>query len=267
MLARIDRFRTSLEESAAERRVPLPFGIGLFCDSLPNVYDLNYLRVDRPATGNEVLAAAEEAMAGFVHRKVELGPDLPAGAGARLAAELARAGWEQTTHLVMAQRRAPDRPLAAATIREVGFAQIEPVRSALILTEPWGSPRLAAELNAARWRIGQAVPLRYFAGFDGERLVAYCELREAGGVAQIEDVNVVPEARGRGHGRALVQFVAAEAARDNDVVFLEALAHDWPRHLYRSLGFDALAERHLLLRRPLAHGPGTVLDRAAGRRG
>jgi len=167
----------------------------------------------------------------------------------------------------MAQRRAPDRPLAAATIREVGFAQIEPVRSALILTEPWGSPRLAAELNAARWRIGQAVPLRYFAGFDGERLVAYCELREAGGVAQIEDVNVVPEARGRGHGRALVQFVAAEAARDNDVVFLEALAHDWPRHLYRSLGFDALAERRLLLRRPLAHGPGTVLDRAAGRRG
>ena len=40
--------------------------------------------------------------------------------------------------------------------------------------------------------------------------------------------------------------------RRNDIVFLEALADDWPRLLYEKVGFDVVASRHLLLRRPHA---------------
>ena len=57
MLARIHAFRRSLEDGAAERRVPLGFGTGLFCDSLPDVYDLNYVRAETRAEAGEIAAA------------------------------------------------------------------------------------------------------------------------------------------------------------------------------------------------------------------
>ena len=227
--------------------MPLRFGTGLFCDSLPDVYDLNYVRAETVAGAGEIAAAVDGAMEAFFHRKVTL-----AEGEAATAAELAAAGWEPTTHLLMVLQREPDRRTSAGSVREVAFAEIEPLRTAVICGEPWGSAHIASSLNEGRKRIARAVPLRYFAVFDGDRVAGYCELREAGGVAQIEDVNTLAVKRGRGLGRALVQAVADEARSSNDIVFLEALADDWPRLLYEKVGFDVVASRHLLLRRPHA---------------
>ena len=247
MRDRIDAFRRQIQDGAAERRLALPFGTGLFCDSLPDVYDLNYVRAETAAAPGEISEEVDRAMEAFFHRKVTFEED-----ESETATELAVAGWEAATHLVMALRREPDRRVPAEAVREVRFAEIEPLRTALISSEPWGSARIAASLNQGRQRIARAVPLRYFGVFDGDQVAGYCELREAGGVAQIEDVNTVPAARGRGLGRALVQAVADEARAGNDIVFLEALADDWPRLLYAKVGFDVVATRHLLLRRPHA---------------
>jgi RimJ/RimL family protein N-acetyltransferase/predicted GNAT family acetyltransferase len=247
MLDRISAFQRSIQDGAAERRVPLRFGTGLFCDSLPDVYDLNYVRAETAAPADEIAAAVDGAMEAFFHRKVTL-----AEGESATAAELAAAGWEPATHLVMVLQREPDRRTAAGSVREVAFAEIEPLRTAMISAEPWGSAHIAASLNQGRKRIAQAVPLRYFGVFEGDRVAGYCELREAGGVAQIEDVNTLAATRGRGLGRALVQAVADEARSGNDIVFLEALADDWPRLLYEKVGFDVVASRHLLLRRPHA---------------
>ena len=247
MLDRIHAFRRAIQDGAAERRVPLRFGTGLFCDSLPDVYDLNYVRVETSAPAAEIASAVELAMEPFFHRKVTLDEGNAPTAGA-----LAEAGWESAAHLVMVLQRPPDRRAPTRAVREVAFAQIEPLRTNLIQSDPWGSAQIAASLNQGRLRIARAVPLRYFGVFDGDRVVGYCELREAGGVAQIEDVNTLPAARGRGLGRALVQAVADDAGARNDIVFLEALADDWPRLLYEKIGFDVVATRHLLLRRPHA---------------
>ena len=247
MLDRISAFQQAIQDGAAERRVPLRFGTGLFCDSLPDVYDLNYVRAETAAPAGEIAAAVDGAMEAFFHRKVTL-----AEGEAATAAELAAAGWEPATHLVMVLQREPDRRAPAGSVREVAFAEIEPLRTALICAEPWGSGHIASSLNEGRKRIARAVPLRYFGVFDGDRVAGYCELREAGGVAQIEDVNTLSVKRGRGLGRALVQAVADEARSSNDIVFLEALADDWPRLLYEKVGFDVVASRHLLLRRPHA---------------
>ena len=57
------------------------------------------------------------------------------------------------------------------------------------------------------------------------------------GVAQIENVEVNAEFRERGLGRAIVQHALDEAQQDAGLVFLEALADDWPRELYAKLGF------------------------------
>jgi RimJ/RimL family protein N-acetyltransferase/ribosomal protein S18 acetylase RimI-like enzyme len=245
VLDRIHSFRRTIEDGAVERSVALPFGTGLFCDSLPDVYDLNFVRVERPAGASEIADVVNAEMETFFHRKLTFDED-QAATGAALAAE----GWDATTHLVMAQNREPDRRMATDSVREVRFAEIEPLRTALISAESWGSASLASDLNRGVQRVAQAVSVRYFGAFADDRAVGYCELREAGGVAQIEDVNTLPSARGRGLGRALVQAVADEAGLNNDIVFLEALAEDWPRLLYEKLGFDVVDTRLLLLRRP-----------------
>ena len=44
--------------------------VGLFADSVANVYDLNYLRAAEPAPAVVLADEAEQAMETFLHRKV-----------------------------------------------------------------------------------------------------------------------------------------------------------------------------------------------------
>jgi len=81
-------------------------------------------------------------------------------------------------------------------------------------------------------------------------VASYCEVRSADGVAQIEDVETAHGYRGRGLGRAIVQHALLEAKQAHDVVYLEALADDWPRLLYGKLGFDVVDQRDFLTRLP-----------------
>lgn len=237
-VGRIGGFRRALQERLAERRVESAHGTALLCDSLRDVYELNYLRLDRGGEAQELAAEAERALDGCFHRRIVADEAPP-------PRELDGLGWSQTIHLVMALRRPADRAVDTAAVREVPFEAIEPLRARLILDEPWGDAEVARSLNEAKRRVLAAVPTRFLAACQGGEPLAWCEVRSAGGVAQIEDVNTLPEARGRGLGRAVVQRAADEARAAHDVVFLEALADDWPRELYARLGFDAVGERHL----------------------
>src|ERR671936_1400862 len=95
-----------------------------------------------------------------------------------------------------------------------------------------GTLELAESLLAAKRRVLAAVPTRFFATYVEGEVASYCELRSDGHTAQIEDVNTLAPFRGRGLGRAVVQRALDEARRANDVVFIEALADDWPKELY-----------------------------------
>jgi ribosomal protein S18 acetylase RimI-like enzyme len=65
------------------------------------------------------------------------------------------------------------------------------------------------------------------------------KLRTEGNVAQIEDVYTVPEARGRGHARALVTHAVAVAKADApELIFIMADDDDWPKELYARIGFE-----------------------------
>jgi predicted GNAT family acetyltransferase len=72
-------------------------------------------------------------------------------------------------------------------------------------------------------------------------LVAITMLYSDGTVAQVEDVYTVPEERGRGYARALVTR-AAEIAREqgHEFVFIIADEDDWPKQLYRKVGFEPI---------------------------
>jgi RimJ/RimL family protein N-acetyltransferase/ribosomal protein S18 acetylase RimI-like enzyme len=243
---RIRAFRHHLERGMSERRVACTLGEGLFADSIPNVYDHNFLSIESTsASAAEVAQETETLMESYFHRRVvlERGDDALSGA-------LLQHGFVPSRHLVMLHAREPDRIVDTSPIHEVPFERLEIARTAAILREPWGDEEIARQLNGAKRLIGDAVPTRYFAAIlDGE-VAAYCELRSDGGVAQIEDVETIHAYRGRGLGRAIVQHALLEAKETNEVVFLEALADDWPRLLYGKLGFDVVDQRDFLTRLP-----------------
>ena len=245
MLDRIHDFRRRLQEAVAERRVESTYGLGLFCDSIPIVYDVNYLRADRPASAEELAEESDRLMDRFWHRRV-----ITRASGRSIAGDFTRLGWTQSTHLIMAHQRSPDRPTDTSGIREVSLPELEDAHTRVTLAEPYGDVELAAQLLEAKRRVAAAVPTRFFAAFVDDALAAYCELRSDGTTSQIEDVNTLAAHRGRGLGRAVVATALEQGVSGSETVFIEALADDWPKDLYRRLGFDVVAERHLFLRPP-----------------
>jgi RimJ/RimL family protein N-acetyltransferase/predicted GNAT family acetyltransferase len=245
-IEQIEEFRRALELGAAERQVPTTQGVGLFSDSVPNVYDANFFSVDGPgADPDRIAAETESVMERYHHRRVvvERGGDA-------LAAALMRHGYQLSTHLVLAHAHEPDRRVDTSMVREVEFERLVPARVATTVAEPWGDHEIAEQLNGAKRLITRAVPTRFFAAIVDGQIASYCELRSDGRTAQIEDVEAVHAYRGRGLGRAIVQHALDEARRDHEVVFLEALADDWPRQLYERLGFDVVGRRDFLTKFP-----------------
>jgi RimJ/RimL family protein N-acetyltransferase len=236
LVDRIRAFRRALEKRSGERIVETEHGFAFLDDSTPDVYDANYLAVTGATAPATVLAKeADEALAGRHHRRV-----IVVGGGAGLADDFAGLGYMTSPHLVLVHRRPADRIVKTTSVREVALEEILPARTEATLREPWGDEEIADQLNRTKERTAATVPMRFFAVIAGGRVAGYCELRELGGVAQIEDVEVLDEFRGRGLGRALVQHALTEARARNDLVWLQALADDWPRELYARLGFDVV---------------------------
>ena len=246
MVERIRDFRRALQRASAERVVETPYGVGVFSDSLRDVYDANYLSVERVTVAAEQLAAtADELMEGHHHRRVVAEQSAPG-----LAGDLGALGYGLSTHLVLAHRARPDRRVDTAAVRVVSLDDLEPVREAAVLAEPWGDLEIAQQLEGAKRRIAEAIPTTFFGAFADGEVAGYCELRSDGRTAQIEDVEVLPRHRGRGLGRALVQHALDEGLRRHELVFLEALADDWPRELYAKLGFQVVDRRDFYTRLP-----------------
>jgi RimJ/RimL family protein N-acetyltransferase/predicted GNAT family acetyltransferase len=239
VIDRIHAFRAALQDAAAEKRIPATHGVGLFAPSVREVYDMNYVRADEPAPVAELIADAERLMEDYFHQRVVVErPD------ARTATGFRAHGWTVVPHLIMAHTREPDRRVDTSMVREVSFAELTDVRREVTVGEPWGDDEISSLLDDAKRLIMRAVPTRFFAAFADDEIAAYCELRSDGAIAQIEDVNTLPRFRGRGLGRTVVQHAIDEARKTNDLVYLEALADDWPRELYAKLGFDVVGERH-----------------------
>ena len=88
-------------------------------------------------------------------------------------------------------------------------------------------------------RVAEAGNARHFAVLVEGEVVAAADLFSDGRTAQIEDVATLPEHRRRGYGRAVTERALAEAiAEGHEFVFLVADDDDWPKELYRRLGFE-----------------------------
>ena len=228
---------------------PFRFGTFVFTPELPLRYDSNFLYVDglQPeTTAVELRSEADRlfADAGLGHQAV-LFPD--AAAGERLAPEFA--GWEVHRSVVMVHRRDGPR-IDTSIVEEVDEPTLRPARAEQIATMPWGRADVVEQLLDARRLLARWVSVRCFAvRADGE-VASYADLYHDGAEAQVEDVATLERYRGRGYAKAVVMRAVEEARRAGaEFVFLVADEDDWPKELYRRLGFDVVG-RYVKLVQP-----------------
>jgi ribosomal protein S18 acetylase RimI-like enzyme len=222
------------------------FGRAVFDPVYHHSYDDNHLLVEAPLDGTgfeEVAAAADELMAprGLAHRRVD---DLEPADDARLRPAFEAAGWRRDDNTWMVARRPPDRAAPAGFAREVAWTELRPTVEASTAREPYArESEVIRQLVDRMERIRAVATVRHFAvrAPDATEFAAYCHLflGVAPGCAQIEEVATLEEWRGRGFARAVV-LAAVDAARSTgaDCTWLYADADDWPKELYRKLGFD-----------------------------
>jgi len=101
--------------------------------------------------------------------------------------------------------------------------------------------RLREETFLSEVRRQQEEGYRLFGGFEGERLVALAGVRRSHTLARgehlfVDDLVTVEDARGKGHGRALMRELASRAAAEGLTrIYLDSRAT--AKGFYEELGF------------------------------
>ncbi|TDB99726.1 GNAT family N-acetyltransferase [Nonomuraea longispora] len=248
-LARAIGFVHAFARRRAPIALPVPGGFAVLDDRFPGSYDDNKLIVGSggPSAG-ELLRAADDVLAGRAHRLVCVDDDR---LGAALAPAFAAAGYEHETNLIMAYRgEVPHDPPPADRLE---LPELLPV-----LRRDWRQVMPQAPddvIDGLARRVERRLRGADLVGFravragdgpDGE-IAARADLYVDGGIAQIESVFTSMPHRGKGHARALMAALLAEAA-EAELIFLVADADDWPKDFYGRLGFEPLGSTHAFLR-------------------
>jgi ribosomal protein S18 acetylase RimI-like enzyme len=250
-LDKINDFLRRVDGGASTSVEQLPFGLAFFNDSLPRVYDRNFVLVTDAASSLDARSLARavddlQAAAGLIHRKVVFEDEQ---AGRRLAAALGK-GWEHRRLSVMAYRGDgnPDRSHDRSAASEVDREALLPALETMIRLEPYedgnAQEDVVRQLSAADEAIARAVAQRCFARLVDGRVVSSCRLYSDGTVAQIEDVATLPSHRQRGYSDAVVGRAVTEAAGGHEVVFLTAVDGRWVKRWYERLGFEQIGLRY-----------------------
>jgi predicted GNAT family acetyltransferase len=249
-LERAFAFEERLRDAAADRVEAIPLGQAVFTKSLPVVWSLNVLRIEKVGpTAEEIAAEADRLQGGadLEHRRVSIHDE---EAGRALEPGFVALGWKPDVFLFMVPGREPQRATDTSEVVEVSREELRPIREA-ILREWLGEvdDELLTQLSESERRFAAAGNARHFAVVVDGKPVSSTDLFSDGLTAQIEDVGTLPEHRGAGYASAVVLKALAEAwTMGHQFVFLVADARDWPKEMYRRLGFDPIGEKYAFLR-------------------
>jgi ribosomal protein S18 acetylase RimI-like enzyme len=252
-LARAVAFERAVLEATATRTEDFRWGRAYFNDRFPHSYYDNSLWVDREgATADRLAAEADRLIggAGLAHRELYV-PDERVGDA--LAPRFAELGWDRHRHLYMAHHRATEREPEPGLVEEASWGEFRPAVDAQVRADP----HMATTEEAIRQLVDRkdaarpATRARHFVARVDGRIAGFCDLYVDGATAQIEDVFTFTELRGRGLATSVVLAALAVArAEGHDLVFLVADHDDWPKELYRKLGFDPIGRAWVFSRWP-----------------
>jgi predicted GNAT family acetyltransferase len=150
----------------------------------------------------------------------------------------------------MIARRKPDRPVDLSPAKEVSIEELEPVLAEGIRSEPFGKDEeVVRQLVANKRVVVGARDTAFFAARIDGVIGSYCDLYSDRSTGQIEAVMTLEQFRNRGLARATVSCaLAASRAAGHDLTFIMADRDDWPKELYRKLGFDEIGRVYEFVR-------------------
>lgn len=226
----------------AGQQVSVPGGVGLLHRDFPAAHDHNRLLLWSPVDAGAAAASAESVLggAGLSHRLIDVHGE---GLADSLDNGLRGRGYERSNELIMAYRGAGPPAVPRASVAELDLTERTAAASADWRTEhpEWGE-RVTTQLGERIRTVLAAAEATFLAVRDDRgNVVSRADLYLRAGVAQIEDVNTLPAARGRGYAFALVEAARTRARNAGaDPIFLVADADDWPADWYRRLGFTEI---------------------------
>lgn len=234
---RAQRFEAALRARIASTVVDLPFGVATLAPDLPRVYVASGVEVTRTAAVAEVLGGVDAAFtaAGLRHRRIST--TIPEVAW-NLAPALADRGWDTERLVMMVHDGITEPPVSPLGFAVVDHDRYAPVGRRVVAAAEWGrDPEVQDQRGRYDARLAERIGARFVMSTDG---MAGCHVYRHSQVAQIESVNVLPEARGQGLGQGLM--AAAMGTCDGaGLIFLAADADDWVQTWYRRLGFVPVA--------------------------
>jgi ribosomal protein S18 acetylase RimI-like enzyme len=249
--ARALAFELGAHTRAAARVEGLRYGQAFVQERLEHVYWANMLWVSaREGVGfDELVADAERILSGLPHRQVVVEQE---ALWRTLEAGFAAAGWQRDAVVYMTHERPADRMVDVSAVRSVTHDEVLAAEEHFLRDEPGTTtPEARRQVMQHNRHIGELLGERCFAAYDGDAVCAYAKLRHRDGVAQVEDVAVAPEHRGRGLGRLVTSAaLAAGLALEPELLFIVADEEDWPRELYARLGFEPAGRIRGFLRPP-----------------
>ena len=225
-------WRDARLEAVCDSIEPWKYGRVMRATGRPSYWDLNVVLVegDPGMDVPELMAFADEALAGLEHRRVDFGD---AEVAARLRPDFEAAGW-QTDRLVWMLHGGELPPGPAAAVEEVPYDDVIDLRRAWYREDfPDHDP---GDYFAESREISLQRGARVLASIEDGVPIAYAQLEEAGAAAEIVHVYVHPEHRGGGRGTALTR-AAVEAAEGFEDLWIVADDEGRPKELYGRLGF------------------------------
>ena len=242
-------FGTSVQIRRAVGVGDVPGGVAVLDPDFPASRDDNRLILTEPVDAATVEKAIDEVAgnAGWPHRSASM--TWP-GAG-EVVAELGVRGWTPQEFVLMACPAVP--APTPARVEIVDQAEVHAFwerswRSVLPLTGR-DLDGVVGQLIGREHLNDEVVAVTDLVVREAGRVVAAGQLRRDGATAAVDSVLTDPDHRGRGHADAIVaRALDLAAAAGCDLVVLEAVADDWPRHWYAHRGFEVVGSVWEVLR-------------------
>jgi predicted GNAT family acetyltransferase len=232
-----------MQEAVCDVVEPWEHGTVVRATRYPTYFDYNAVRVEEdPAMSAEELAAfADKALAGLSHRRVDVEV---ADVGERLRPGFERIGW-LTQRLVWMRHEHPPPPGPEVQVEEAPFDDVIDLREAWMRED---FPDLeAGDYFVEAREVALVHNSRILVVRNSGVPVAYAQLARVGGSAEIEQVYVRADRRGRGLGTAVTR-AAIEAAGQVEDLWIVADDEARAKEIYARLGFRPVWRAVELLR-------------------
>ncbi len=232
--ARARDWRNAMHAAVCDVIEPWAHGTIARAGRYPTYYDFNVLRVEDDVALElpELAAAAEEALDGLAHRRVDF--DI-ARRGAALRGDFEAAGWKTTSLVWMLHEGVRPDATTEVLVEEVDYDETEALRLSWHLEDnadlEYEQYRLAAK-EVAMAKDPSVLIVRDETG----EPIAFTQVQWDGGSAEVNSVYVHPDHRGRGLGTAITTAAIAAAGRAEDL-WIVADQEDRAKDLYARLGF------------------------------